>query len=145
MKDKMPYMKTVNGQSLWFIEGDKPFGMVGTTVVDSGGNKQRGKLSIASFEEMDVAAYEVEPRLKEELKLTGITLTDKPENFGLPDYGQSHWTPLWELINELKIPIDFHIGAGLKTFVLEDFSWGSFGPQRKLASIAKLMYMSNAY
>jgi predicted TIM-barrel fold metal-dependent hydrolase len=29
--------------------------------------------------------------------------------------------------------------------VLEDFSWGSFGPQRKLASIATLMYMSNAY
>jgi predicted TIM-barrel fold metal-dependent hydrolase len=222
MKDKMPYMKTVNGQSLWFIEGDKPFGMVGTTVVDSAGNKQRGKLSIASFEEMDEAAYKVKPRLavmdrmgiwaqivypnasgfgatkflsiqdkelqmaccqiyndavaewqadsggrlfpqallpfwdldatlkeavriKEELHLTGITLTDKPENFGLPDYGQPHWQPLWELINDYQIPIDFHIGAGLKTFVLEDFSWGSFGPQRKLASIATLMYMSNAY
>src|SRR3990172_1633654 len=63
MKDKMPYMKTVNGQSLWFIEGDKPFGMVGTTVVDSAGNKQRGKLSIASFEEMNEASYEVKPRL----------------------------------------------------------------------------------
>ena len=222
MKSKMPYMKTVNGQSLWFIEGDKPFGMVGTTVVDNTGQKIRGKLSIASFEEMDEAAYKVKPRLavmdrmgvwaqivypnaggfgatkflsiqdkelqmmcctiyndavaewqadsggrlfpqaflpfwdidatlkevvriKEELHLTGITLTDKPENFGLPDYGQPLWEPLWELINDLRIPIDFHIGAGLKTFVLEDFSWGSFGPQRKLASIATLMYMSNAY
>jgi predicted TIM-barrel fold metal-dependent hydrolase len=222
MKSKMPYMKTVNGQSLWFIEGDKPFGMVGTTVVDNTGQKIRGKLSIASFEEMDEAAYKVKPRLavmdrmgvwaqivypnaggfgatkflsiqdkelqmkcctiyndavaelqadsggrlfpqaflpfwdiaatlkevvriKEELHLTGITLTDKPENFGLPDYGQPLWEPLWELINDLRIPIDFHIGAGLKTFVLEDFSWSSFGPQRKLASIATLMYMSNAY
>jgi len=84
-------------------------------------------------------------RIKEELHLTGLTLTDKPEVFGLPDYGQPVWEPLWELINDLQIPIDFHIGAGMKTFVLEDFSWGSFGPQRKLASIATLMYMSNAY
>ena len=222
MKDRMPHMKTINGQSLWFIEGNKPFGMVGTTVIDSGGNKQRGKLSIASFEEMDEAAYKVKPRLavmdrmgvwaqivypnaggfgatkflsiddkelqiaclkiyndavaewqaesngrlfpqaflpfwdiketlkevvriKEDLHLTGITMTDKPEVFGLPDYGQPVWEPLWELVNELRIPIDFHIGAGLKTFAIEDFSWGSFGPQRKLASIATLMYMSNAY
>jgi predicted TIM-barrel fold metal-dependent hydrolase len=221
-KDKMPYMKTVNGQSLWFVEGDKPWGMVGTTVVGTGGEKVRGKLSLASFEEMDDAAYLVEPRLKvmdrmgvwaqivypnaggfgatkflsisdpemrieccriyndavaewqadsggrlfpqaflpfwdidatlkearrvtEELHLTGVTMTDKPEVFDLPDYGQPIWNPLWELINELKIPIDFHIGAGMKTFALDDFAWGSFGPQRKLASIATLMYMSNAY
>jgi len=64
MKDKMPYMKTVNGQSLWFIEGDKPFGMVGTTVVNHEGQKIRGKLSIASFEEMDEASYKVKPRLE---------------------------------------------------------------------------------
>jgi predicted TIM-barrel fold metal-dependent hydrolase len=221
-RDRMPYMKTVNGQSLWFIEGDQPFGMVGTTVVDSAGNKQRGKLSIASFEEMDKAAYLVEPRLKvmdrmgvwaqtvypnaggfgatkflgikdktlqlacvqiyndamaewqaesngrlfpqaflpfwnlddtlkearrikEDLHLTGVTMTDRPEVFDQPDYGQPHWEPLWEMINDYQIPVNFHIGAGLKTFVLDDFAWGSFGPQRKLASIATLMYMSNAY
>ncbi|MEX1253711.1 MAG: amidohydrolase family protein [Dehalococcoidia bacterium] len=221
-KGQMPYMKTVNGQSLWFVEGDKPWGMVGTTVVGTGGEKFRGKLSIASFEEMDEAAYMVEPRLKvmdrmgvwaqivypnaggfgatkflsisdpemriecckiyndavaewqadsggrlfpqaflpfwdmdatlkevrrikEDLHLTGVTITDKPEVFDMPDYGQPFWEPLWELINEYKIPIDFHIGAGMKTFALDDFAWGSFGPQRKLASIATLMYMSNAY
>jgi predicted TIM-barrel fold metal-dependent hydrolase len=222
LKDKVPYMKTVNGQSLWFVEGDRPWGAVGTTVVAEGGQKVRGKLSLASFEEMDAASYLVKPRLevmdrmgvwaqivypnacgfgatkflsisdkdlqlqcvrlyndaiaewqqesrdrlfpqgilpfwdmdatlkearriKEDLQLTGVTLTDKPENFGLPDYGHPQWEPLWEIINDLEIPIDFHIGAGMKTFVLEDFSWGSFGPQRKLASIATLMYMSNAY
>lgn len=221
-RDRMPYMKTVNGQSLWFIEGDQPFGMVGTTVVNHEGQKIRGKLSIASFEEMDEAAYKVKPRLavmdrmgvwaqtvypnaggfgatkflgikdktlqlacvqiyndamaewqaesggrlfpqaflpfwniddtlkevrriKEELHLTGVTMTDRPEVFDQPDYGQPHWEPFWEMINEYQIPVNFHIGAGLKTFVLDDFAWGSFGPQRKLASIATLMYMSNAY
>jgi predicted TIM-barrel fold metal-dependent hydrolase len=51
---------------------------------------------------------------------------------------------MWELLNDLRMPIDFHIGAGVKTFVLDDYGWRSFGPQRKLASVATLMYMSNA-
>lgn len=221
-KDKVPYMKTVDGQSLWFVEGDKPWGMVGTTVVGKGGVKFRGKLSLATFEEMDEAAYLVKPRLavmdrmgiyaqivypnscgfgatkflsiddkelqvecvkiyndaiadwqresgdrlfpqallpfwnmdatlkeirrvREELHLTGVTITDKPEAFDLPNYGMPHWEPFWELINDMEMPVDFHIGAGLKTFALDDFAWGTFGPQRKLASIATLMYMSNAY
>ena len=220
-KDKMPYMKTVDGHSLWFVEGDTPWGMVGTTVIGQGGQKFRGKLSLATFEEMDEAAYLVKPRLavmdrmgihaqivypnaggfgatrflsiqdkqlriecakiyndavaewqeesgdrlfpqaflpfwdmdatlkeirrvREELHLTGVTLTDRPEVFDQPDYGQPHWDPMWELLNELRMPIDFHIGAGVKTFVLDDYGWRSFGPQRKLASVATLMYMSNA-
>lgn len=221
-KDKVPYMKTVDGQSLWFVEGDRPWGGVGTTVVDAGGQKVRGKLTLASFEEMDAAAHQVKPRLdvmdrmgvwaqivypnacgfgatkfltisdkelqfecvrlyndaiadwqhesgdrlfpqgllpfwdmdatvkeairiREELHLTGVTLTDRPEVFDLPDYGQPYWEPFFELMNELELPIDFHIGSGMKTFVLDDWAWRSFGPQRKLASIATLMYMSNAY
>ena len=221
-KDKMPYMKTVDGNSLWFVEGDRPWGGVGTTVVGTGGQKFRGKLSIASFEEMDEAAYLVKPRLavmdrmgiyaqivypnacgfgatkflsiqdkqlqiecckiyndaiaewqhdsggrllpqaivpfwdmpvalgevrrvKEDLKLSGVTLTDRPEAFGLPDYSETYWEPFWALLNDLRMPINFHIGSGMKSFVLDDYAWRSFGPQRKLASIATLMYMSNAY
>ena len=41
-------------------------------------------------------------RVVEELHLTGVTMTDKPEVFDLPDYGQPIWNPLWELINEMK-------------------------------------------
>ena len=220
-KGQMPHMETVDGRSLWFVEGDTPWGMVGTTVLDTEGKKHRGKLSIATFEEMFDAAYKVKPRLevmdrvgihaqivypnaggfgatrflnmkntelriecakiyndamaewqeesndrlfpqaflpfwdmdatlkeirrvKEELHLTGVTLTDRPEVFEQPDYGQSHWDPMWEMLNEYEIPIDFHIGAGVKTFVLDDYGWKSFGPQRKLAAVATLMYMSNA-
>jgi predicted TIM-barrel fold metal-dependent hydrolase len=214
-KDKVPYMKTEDGKSLWFVEGDRPWGGVGTTVVGTGGQKFRGKLSLASFEEMDEAAYLVKPRLavmdrmginacgfgatkflsiqdkqlqiecckiyndaiaewqhdsggrllpqaiipfwdmpvaldevrrvKEDLKLSGVTLTDRPEAFGLPDYSESYWEPFWALLNDLRMPINFHIGSGMKSFVLDDYAWRSFGPQRKLASIATLMYMSNAY
>ena len=220
-KDKVPYMKTIDGQSLWFVEGDKPWGMVGTTVVGTGGVKFRGRLTLATFEEMDIAAHDVKARLavmdrmgihaqivypnaggfgatkfmsisdpvlqvecvkiyndaiaewqqdsnnrlfpqamlpfwnmeatlkeirrvKEELHLTGVTITDRPEVFGQPDYGDPHWHPFWELINDIGLPVDFHIGSGVKTFVLDDYGWKSFGPQRKLAAVATLMYMANA-
>ena len=220
-KDKVPHMKTVDGQSLWFVEGDTPWGMVGVTVIGKGLTKTRGKLSLATFEEMDEAAYLVKPRLavmdrmgihaqivypnaggfgatrfmsisdkqlqiecvkiyndaiaewqaesngrlfpqamlpfwdldatlkeivrvKEDLHLTGVTMTDRSEVFGLPDYSDSHWEPFWELINDIGLPIDYHIGSGVKSFVLEDLTWSSFGFERKLASIATMMYMDNA-
>ena len=220
-KDKMPYMKTVDGQSLWFVEGDKPWGAVGVTVVGKKGRKVTGKMSLATFEEMDEAAYDAKARLrlmdrmgihaqivypnaggfgatkfmsiedkgmqvecvkiyndaiaewqaesngrlfpqamlpfwnmdatlkeirrvKDELHLTGVTLTDRPDTFGLPDYSDAHWNPFWELINDIEIPIDFHIGSGVKSFSLEDLTWSSFGFERKLASIATIMYMDNA-
>src|SRR3972149_1415829 len=52
-KDKMPYMKTVNGRSLWFAEGDSPCPMGGTTVGAAGVMPVHARLSLASFEEMD--------------------------------------------------------------------------------------------
>ena len=220
-KGKVPYMKTVDGQSRWFVEGDTPWGMVGVTVVGKQGRKVTGKMSLATFEEMDEAAYDAKARLrlmdrmgihaqivypnaggfgatkfmdisdkelqvecvriyndaiaewqaesngrlfpqamlpfwnmeatlkeirrvKEELHLSGVTLTDRADAFGLPDYSEAHWEPFWELINDLELPVDFHIGSGVKSFVLEDLTWSSFGFERKLASIATIMYMDNA-
>ena len=220
-KDKVPYMKTVDGQSRWFVEGDTPWGAVGVTVVGKQGRKVTGKMSLATFEEMDEAAYDAKARLrlmdrmgihaqivypnaggfgatkfmdisdkklqvecvriyndaiaewqaesggrlfpqamlpfwnmeatlkeirrvKEELHLTGVTLTDRADAFGLPDYSDAHWEPFWQLISDLELPVDFHIGSGVKSFVLEDLTWSSFGFERKLASIATIMYMDNA-
>src|SRR3990172_2879501 len=50
--------------SMWFIEGSQPFGPVGTTVIGKNHNKVYGKLSLATFEELDAAAYEPKARLK---------------------------------------------------------------------------------
>ena len=83
-------------------------------------------------------------RVTEELHLTGVTISDRSEAFGLPDYSQSHWDPFWELINDIELPVDFHIGSGVKSLVMSDYGWSSFGPQRNLASVATIMYMDNA-
>jgi predicted TIM-barrel fold metal-dependent hydrolase len=50
--------------AMWFVEGDQPFGPLGTTVVDHEGGKVYGKLSLATYEELDTAAYEPQARLK---------------------------------------------------------------------------------
>lgn len=49
--------------------------------------------------------------------LRGININSDPHtvrgddgNF-IPDLGQEHWFPLWELCNDRKLPINFHIGA----------------------------------
>ncbi len=220
-KDKVPHMKTVNGQSMWFIEGEKPWGNIGVTVVDKEEGKHRGIFTLATFDEISRAAYEVKPRLelmdragiyaqivypnacgfgatrfleiedpelrvqcvkiyndaiaewqaeskgrlfpqgflpfwdleatlaetrrvKEELRLTGVTLTDRAEVFGVPDYSAPHWAPFWELVNDLELPVDFHVGAGVRSIVLQDYAWGSFSLMQSIATLATIMYMDNA-
>jgi predicted TIM-barrel fold metal-dependent hydrolase len=219
-KDKVPHVRTVNGQSLWFVEGDKPWGNMGTTVVDAEGVKVRGRLTLASFEEITEAAYKVKPRLEvmdrmgvwaqivypnaggfgatrflviedpelrnlcvsiyneavaelqaesggrlfpqailplwdrdalvrelqrvQDLRFTGVTITDNPEAFGLPQYTDPYWQPMWEFLNDTGLVVNFHIGSGIKDFVLEHYAWGSLGPQLKLTAYATIAYMSNA-
>ena len=221
-KDKVPHMKTVNGQSVWFVEGDNRWLSVGVGVMDREGRKARGKLTLASLEEMDEAVYKVKPRLqlmdsmgiyaqimypnacgfgalpfrnikdeelriqcvkiyndaaaewqqesngrlfpqallplwdldatvketrrvKEELHLTGVTITDRTDALDLPDFSQPHWEPFWELISDLELPVDFHIGAGLTTLApMDTLTWSSFGLQRKVAVFATLAYMDTA-
>ena len=63
-KDKVPHMKTVDGQSQWFVEGDNRWLSVGVGVMDREGKKDRGKLTLASLEEMNEAVYKVKPRVK---------------------------------------------------------------------------------
>ncbi len=221
-KDKVPHMKTVDGQSRWFVEGDNAWLNVGVGVMDRDGNKARGQLTLGSLEEMAEAVYQVKPRLrimdsmgihaqimypnacgfgalpfmkikdeelrieclkiyndacadwqresgdrlfpqamlplwdidesvkeirrvKEELHLTGVTITDRVDALELPDFSQPHWEPFWELISELELPVDFHIGAGLTTLTpMDQLTWGSFSLQQKVAVFATLAYTDTA-
>lgn len=221
-KDKVPHMKTVDGHSRWFVEGDNAWLNVGVGVMDRDGNKARGQLTLASIEEMAEAVYQVKPRLrvmdsmgihaqimypnacgfgalpfmnikdealriecvkiyndacadwqresedrlfpqamlplwdidaavkeirrvKEELHLTGVTITDRVDALELPDFSQPHWEPFWELISELELPVDFHIGAGLTTLTpMDQLTWGSFSLQQKVAVFATLAYTDTA-
>lgn len=51
-------------------------------------------------------------RIKNELRMTGVTMTGEPFNAGLPDLADPHWDPMWEVCTDLGIPINIHIGSG---------------------------------
>jgi predicted TIM-barrel fold metal-dependent hydrolase len=45
-----------------------------------------------------------------DMGLRGVNTHGSPEVHGLPDLGEMHWTPLWELCEARKLPVNFHIG-----------------------------------
>ena len=101
---------------------------------------------ILPFWNMEEALKETR-RCKEELRLVGLTITDTPEKFGIPDYQSSHWDPFWELVSELELPLNFHIGSGGAKGAPSPFvasPWESMGPERKLAVGATNLYVDNA-
>src|SRR5262249_38984405 len=81
----------------------------------------------------DRAATLVEMRrARNELGLTGFTITDAPERIGLPDYGDASWNEFWETATELAAPLNFHIAAaGGELFT--SAPWHSLGPQCRMA------------
>ncbi|MDT5357987.1 MAG: uncharacterized protein QOJ56_6519, partial [Mycobacterium sp.] len=40
-----------------------------------------------------------------------VTIAGEPHLGGLPDLGRSHWDPLYEVLSDLELPINIHIGA----------------------------------
>ena len=43
--------------------------------------------------------------------LRGVTMAGNPHLGGLPDLGQPEWDPLYEVISDLGLPINIHVGA----------------------------------
>ena len=52
-------------------------------------------------------------RAREDLKLTGFTLSDDLANVDLPDYGDPVWEPFWEYANSASIPFNFRSGGNM--------------------------------
>lgn len=89
----------------------------------------------------DVADAVAEVKRIRDMGLTGITMTDKPEEFGLPYLNEPHWDPFWATCEELRIPVNFHIGAGGDTF--QRSVWRTLSPQRKLAIGSVALFLDN--
>lgn len=59
----------------------------------------------------DIEASVRESVRVKEMGLTGVTMAGEPHLGGLPDLGQPAWNPLYEVLSDLELPIDIHIGA----------------------------------
>jgi predicted TIM-barrel fold metal-dependent hydrolase len=46
--------------------------------------------------------------------LRGINTNPDPQNHKLPAICEDHWNPLWELCQDLGMPVNFHIGGGFE-------------------------------
>ncbi len=70
-------------------------------------------------------------RIKEELGLSGIAASNRPQAFpGTPDYGDRAWDPFWEVCSEYELPISFHVGSGIMVGEgAPDYTWHSLIPK----------------
>jgi uncharacterized protein len=52
-----------------------------------------------------------ETKRAKDIGLTGVLMAGEPHLGGLPDLGTEHWYPLYEVLEDLEMPINIHIGA----------------------------------
>jgi len=72
-------------------------------------------------------------------------MSSEPHSAGLPDITDAHWNPLWELCQELELPVNFHVGSsefGKEAF--EKGTWPGLDPIRKHVVGCVLLEMHNA-
>jgi uncharacterized protein len=94
--------------------------------------------------------WDMEATLKEvqrchKMGLKGINTNSSPHDHKVPDLGEPHWDPLWELCSELNLPINFHIGSS--TEGVDWFGkapWPSQSVDRRIALGATMLFMHNA-
>jgi predicted TIM-barrel fold metal-dependent hydrolase len=60
----------------------------------------------------DIDASIAEIKRVRKLGLTGIAMSNKPGDFGQPPLAHDDWAPLFDLCQDLELPINFHIGSG---------------------------------
>lgn len=66
--------------------------------------------AILPFWDIELATKEA-IRAHDELKLSGVTMSGEPHTAGLPDLADPAWDPFYEVITDLKMPINIHVGA----------------------------------
>ncbi len=115
--------------------------------------------------DMDLTVREAARMLERGIR--GFTLTDRPELLGLPELPHRYFTPMWDLVNQARAVINFHIGSGYRKEDLEtlraasavddddpggpratppavaDLFWRSFGDQRRMVARSCQGFMSN--
>jgi predicted TIM-barrel fold metal-dependent hydrolase len=97
-------------------------------------------LPIWDREEMDREAR----RVIGDLKLSGFTISDKPETMGLPNFTSDYWAGFWELCSSTGTPVNFHIGGDAEVSPIMHMPWDNFGPEAWMAITAPLFAIGNA-
>jgi predicted TIM-barrel fold metal-dependent hydrolase len=93
----------------------------------------------------DLEATVAEVRRIKDIGLKGVNTNADPQNEGFPDLGEDHWDPLWAVLSELELPLNFHIGASVQqSTYFGSTPWPSHSDDEKLALGSAMMYLGNA-
>jgi predicted TIM-barrel fold metal-dependent hydrolase len=77
--------------------------------------------------------------------LKGVNTSADPQLIGLPDLACGHWDPLWDVCEELNLPVNFHIGASqTQASWFGSAPWPSFDDDKKLAIGSSMIMLGNA-
>jgi uncharacterized protein len=80
-----------------------------------------------------------------EIGLKGIITNADPQNQGLPDLAERHWDPMWQTLQDLDLPVNFHCGASATQRSYNGGSpWPSMEQNSKLAVGSAMLQMANA-
>jgi predicted TIM-barrel fold metal-dependent hydrolase len=92
------------------------------------------------FWDVRASARELE-RCHEKLGLTGFTMMDAPEGWGMPSLADTAWDPLWSVAQERRLPVNFHIGS---SGVTATAVWPGIPMPAQLASGSTVLFIANA-
>ncbi len=80
-----------------------------------------------------------------DLGFRGVNMTSDPEETGSPDLADPAWDALWEVCQDRKLPVHFHIGASLTSLnFYGKYFWKSQHQNFRPAIGGSLLYLNNA-
>jgi predicted TIM-barrel fold metal-dependent hydrolase len=98
----------------------------------------------------DVKAAAAEARRAHASGLRGININSDPHRHKdaqgnpLPDLGCEYWNPLWEVCEELDLPINFHIGASEQSMDwIGTAGWPSLSVNHRSGLAGSMMFIDN--
>ncbi|MBI3757891.1 MAG: amidohydrolase [Deltaproteobacteria bacterium] len=94
--------------------------------------------ALLPFWDIELTVNELK-RAHDQLGMTGFTMTDSPESWGLPYLNDPHWDPLWAEAQERGMPVNFHIGSG----VIPNMWPGLEQNNRGIAAVSTMLFMNN--
>jgi len=95
-------------------------------------------------------AWDVDESVREAQRVAalgarGVNLTSDPQDMGSPDLANRAWDPLWDVCDDLKLPVHFHIGASLTAMnFYGNYFWPSQHEYLKPAIGGTLLFINNA-
>ncbi|HEV7443687.1 MAG TPA: amidohydrolase family protein [Steroidobacteraceae bacterium] len=114
----------------------------GAEVQEESGNRV---LPMAVMPAWSVDACVREARRAYEMGMRGVNMTADPSDQGAPDLADPVWEPLWDVCEELALPVHFHIGnSDTSMSFYNTYSWGSQTNAIKWAIGGMMLFLGNA-